>query len=126
MKKLFKMSLMGMLLCLSFMAFQCSSTEMTSAKLYIQQKNYAKAKEALMKEIQKNPNSDEGYYMLGYLYGEEGDFAKMADNYNKSLSISKKFAKNIEDSRKYYWMNAFNKGVNYFNKATKSKAEDSV
>ncbi|MDP4194401.1 MAG: tetratricopeptide repeat protein [Bacteroidota bacterium] len=126
MKKLFKMSLMGMLLCLSFMAFQCSSTEMTSAKLYIQQKNYAKAKEALMKEIQKNPNSDEGYYMLGYLYGEEGDFAKMADNYNKSLSISKKFAKNIEDSRKYYWMNAFNKGVNYFNKATKAKAEDSV
>ncbi|MGE5680855.1 MAG: tetratricopeptide repeat protein [Bacillota bacterium] len=126
MKRLFLFSMMGMLLGLSLMAFQCSSTEMTSAKLYIQQKNYAKAKEALQKEIQKNPNSDEGYYMLGYLYGEEGDFTKMMEAYTKSLSISQKFAKNITDSKKYYWMNSFNKGVNFFNKATKAKAEDSV
>ncbi|MGE5499010.1 MAG: tetratricopeptide repeat protein [Syntrophothermus sp.] len=126
MKRIFQFSIMAMLMAMSFMAFQCSSTEMTSAKLYIQQKNYAKAKEALQKEITKNPNSDEGFYMLGYLYGEEGDFVKMTENFDKSLKISKKFAKNIEDQKKYYWMTAFNKGVTFFNKATKAKAEDSV
>jgi len=41
-------------------AFQCSSTELTSAKLYIQQKNYDKALDVLQKEVAKNPKSDEG------------------------------------------------------------------
>ena len=48
-----------------FSAFQCSSTEITSAKLYLQQENYDKAKEVLQKEIEKNPQSAEGYYYLG-------------------------------------------------------------
>jgi tetratricopeptide (TPR) repeat protein len=55
---------------LSFTGFQCSSTEMTSAKLYIQQKNYDKALEVLNKEVTKNPKSDEGYYYMGVVYIE--------------------------------------------------------
>ena len=35
-----------------FAAFQCSSSELTSAKLYIQQENYDKAKEVLLQEVQ--------------------------------------------------------------------------
>ena len=45
-------------IALVFSGFQCSSTELTSAKLYIQQKNYEKAIDALQKEVQKNPKSD--------------------------------------------------------------------
>ncbi len=106
-------------------AFQCSSTEITSAKLYIQQKNYPKAIEALQKEVSKNPKSDEGYYLLGWLYGEQGKIDLMLENFEQSVKISNKFAQNIEDSKQYHWSNNFNKGVGMFNRATKTADTDS-
>ena len=103
MKRKLIFSLSSLLLLLSLSAFQCSSTELTSAKLYIQQKNYPKAMEALQREIQKNPKSDEGYYLLGYLYGEQGNFKEMKDALDKSLEVSNKFEKNIDDLKKSHW-----------------------
>ncbi len=111
---------------LSFTAFQCSSTELTSAKLYIQQKNYDKAVESLNQEITKNPQSDEGHYLLGYILGEQDDIEGMLDNYEKSLAISNKFAKNIAESRKYHWADSFNKGVQLFNRGAKAGDTDSA
>ena len=105
--------------------FECASTEITSAKLYIQQKNYPKALEALQKEVEKNPKSDEGYYLLGYVDGELNNFKDMVDAYNKSLGISKQFEKNIKDSKKYFWAQLFNQGVGFFQKGTNSKDKDS-
>lgn len=111
---------------LVFSGYQCSSTEITSAKLYIQQKNWDKAIEVLEKEVEKNPKSDEGYQLLGMVYAEKGDFDQMVQAYDKSLAISNKFEKEINDSRKYYWANSFNKAVNLFQRGTKSANEDSV
>ncbi|VAX21218.1 hypothetical protein MNBD_IGNAVI01-2022 [hydrothermal vent metagenome] len=108
-----------------FTAFQCSSTELTSAKLYIQQKNYTKAIESLKKETTKNPKSDEGFYLLGYVMGEQGDLKAMVENFDKSLAISKKFAKEINDYKKYQWQDNFNKGVGLFNRGTKVQDPDS-
>lgn len=104
-------------------AFQCSSTEMTSAKLYIQQKKYDKAQEMLEKEIEKNPKSDEAYYWLGFLHGENEEIKEMVEAYNKSLEISDKFAKDINNNKKYFWSKKFNSGVALFNKATKAETE---
>lgn len=109
-----------------FMGSQCGSTEITSAKLYIQQKNYPKAIESLQKEIAKNPKSDEGYYLLGYVYGEQNDYGNMVDNYNKSLAISKAFEKNIEDSKKYFWAQSYNRGVTLYQRGVKTANEDSA
>jgi len=111
---------------IGFSAFQCSSTELTSAKLYIQQKNYAKAFEALKKEVEKNPKSDEGLYLLGYIMGEQGDIQGMLDNYDKSLAISNKFATNITESKIYHWADGFNKGVQLFNRGAKNGNTDSA
>jgi tetratricopeptide (TPR) repeat protein len=106
-------------------AFACSSTELTSAKLYIQQKKFDKAKEALEKDVTKNPKSDEGFYLLGYVYGEESNLNSMTENFNKSLAISNKFEKNIVDSKKFHWQDNFNKGVGLFNRGTKIEDKDS-
>lgn len=105
--------------------FQCASTELTSAKLYIQQKNYDKALDALQKEVEKNPKSDEGYYLLGDVYGETDQYDKMIQSFDKSLEISNNFKSQIEDLKKYYWANLFNKGVNYFQKGSNTTNEDS-
>jgi tetratricopeptide (TPR) repeat protein len=115
-----------LMLSMIFMGYQCGSTEITSAKLYIQQKNYDKAIEVLQKEITKNPKSDEGYYLLGYVYGETNNYPDMVDAYNKSLDISKTFEKNIDDSKKYFWAQSFNRGVNFYQKGNKTTDTDSA
>ena len=107
-------------------AFQCASTEITSARLYMQNKNFEKAKEALLRDVQANPASAEGYYLLGYINGQEGNFDKMVEYFDKSLAISDEFASDITDSKNYYWTDNFNKGVAYFNMAAKSTNEDST
>lgn len=113
---------LGMLL----MGYQCSSTEITSAKLYIQQKNYDKALEVLQKEVQKNPKSDQGYYLMGVVYSEKGDYPKMVESFNQSLAISKTYEKEIKDYKKSTWVTIFNRGVAFFQRATKIQDEDSM
>ncbi len=110
---------------LVFVGFQCSSTELTSAKLYIQQKNYDKALDVLQKEVAKNPQSAEGFYYLGYVYGEKDDYGNMIDAFNKSLAISNEYKSQIADQKKYFWANLFNKGVSLYQKGVNTTNEDS-
>ncbi len=123
--KLFTIVLL-LLAGLAFVGFDCSSTEITSAKLYIQQKNYDKALDVLQKEVQKNPKSAEGFYYLGYVYGEKDDYGKMIDAFDKSLAISDQYKSQIEDQKKYFWANLFNKGVSLYQKGVNATDKDSA
>lgn len=96
--KLFKIVFI-LLAGLTLAGFQCSSTELTSAKLYIQQKNWDKALTALEKDVEKNPKSDEGYYLLGVVYGEKETYDKMMEAFNNSLAISNTYKSQIDDSK---------------------------
>ena len=42
---------------ISFTGFQCSSAELTSAKLYMQRSDWESAERSLAKETEKNPNN---------------------------------------------------------------------
>lgn len=118
--------LLLMLTALAITGFQCASTELTSAKLYIQQKNYDKALESLNREVAKNPKSDEGYYLMGVVHGEKEEYEKMVDSFNKSLSISNKFQTEIDASKQHYWGIAFNRGVSTYQAGIKATDEDSI
>lgn len=109
-----------------FTGFQCASTEITSAKLYIQQKNLVKAEEVLKREIEKNPQSAEGYYLLGFIYGEQERISDMVEMFNKSLDANKKFQKEIDGQLKFHWANYFNRGVAFFNRASNANTADSA
>ncbi len=109
-----------------FTGFECASTELTSARLYISQKNYAKAEEVLNKEVQKNPKSDEGWFLLGSLNGEKGDFSTAVEDYNKSLAISKKYQKDITNQKYSYWVSQFKAGDAFYKKAMGTKDPDTV
>ncbi|TDJ55014.1 MAG: tetratricopeptide repeat protein [Ignavibacteria bacterium] len=106
--------------------FQCSSTELTSARLYIQQKNFDKAIEVLKKDVANNPKSDEGWFLLGHTYGEVDDIESMIMAYDKSLTISSKFEKEVNNSKNFYWTNNFNSGVNLFQRGNNTADEDSA
>jgi tetratricopeptide (TPR) repeat protein len=121
-----KLFIVMAVMSLLFLGFQCASTEITSAKLYIQQKNYDKAIEVLQKEVTKNPKSDQGYYLMGYAYYEKGDFDNMLKSFEKSLAISKVYEKDIKSTRKSAWVNVFNRGVAFFQRAVKTENPDSA
>jgi tetratricopeptide (TPR) repeat protein len=99
------------LLGLMFAGFECSSSSLTGARLYISQKKYDKAYEVLKKEVNTNPASDEGWYLLGYVYGERGQMDSMVVAFDKSLAISKNYQKDIDDYKKFEWANEFIKGI---------------
>ena len=57
-------------LLLVLIVFRCSSQEYTSAKLYIQQLEWEKAEEFLIKALVAEPENPEIPYQLGYhIYG---------------------------------------------------------
>jgi len=123
-KKLLITLLLG--LGIIYSGFQCSSSELTSAKLYIQQKNYDKALESLKKEVEKNPQSDEGYYLLGVVQGELGQYKEMNDALNKSVAISDKYKEDASTLKIYHWSNLINnKGVVFFKKGINTTDQDS-
>jgi len=109
-----------------FTGFQCSSTELTSAKLYIDPGNFDKALEMLQKDIEKNPKSDEGHFLMGHVHGELGDHEKMVSSFEKSLAISDKFATKIGEQKGFHWANNFNKGVSNFQRGNKVADPDSA
>lgn len=114
-------------MALGFLAFDCSSSEMNAAKMYMAEnvKNWDKAKEQLNAELTKNPNNEEAYYLLGKIDGIKAQYKGMMTNYTKSLSISQKFKKEIEGDAAYYWQQSFNKGVAFYNRAMKIKGDSS-
>lgn len=111
-----------------FLAFDCSSSEMNAAKMYMAEnvKQYAKAKEQLNAELNKNPNNEEALYLLGKIDGIEGKYKSMVANYTKSLAISAKFKKEIDNEKTYYWQQSFNKGIAFYNRAQKVKGDSSI
>ena len=122
-----KLIIVGIILLgLTFTGFECSSSSLTGARLYIQQKKYDKAYEVLQQEVSTNPASDEGWYLLGYVYGERGQMDSMVVAFDKSLAVSKNYQKDINDYKKFQWANEFNKGVSFFQKGNGMSNADSI
>ena len=103
--------------------FQCSSAELTSAKLYLQRKDYVNAQKQLEKEIEKNPKSEEAYFILGKdVHFELKDFKGMKESFDKALAISQVHQKEIHMLEVSAWGRLFNEGVDAINKASDSSA----
>ena len=98
--------------------FQCGSPEFTGAKVYIQQKNYDKAIENLEIEVQKNPNNDEAWYLLGVLKADKGDYIGMNTAFSNALKLSDKHKSDIISVRGKHWVDHVNAGVTYSQKGS--------
>lgn len=106
------------------MGFQCSSPNITSGKLYLQQyqqgknaEKLDKAEESFLKETQEKPNSAEGWYWLGHVYAERKDYGKLQESWAKAQSLGGKVTEEIKQYRITYWGQAFNHGANTMKKA---------
>lgn len=126
--------LLLVLVGMTSMGFQCSSPNITSGKLYLQQyqssknkEKLEKAEEAFMKEIKQKPNSAEGYYWLGHVYAEKREYGQLKEAWAKAQDLGGKSTGEIDKYRVSYWGQAFNHGANTFKKAQtfqKAKQEE--
>jgi tetratricopeptide (TPR) repeat protein len=123
MKKYFPALLI--LLALVYMTttgFQCGSAEATSAKLYMQQKQWQKAEESLLKELGKNDKNEEAWFLLGQTRLEMKKYQGMNEAYTKSLSLGETHKAEITRNRLAIWAMSYNEGVAYYNKGRDTAA----
>jgi tetratricopeptide (TPR) repeat protein len=116
----------GILSMFVFTGYQCSSTELTSGRLYIQQRNYDMAIQVLEKEVSKNPNSAEGYYWLAVAYSEKEDYKNMIQAANNSLKINNQWKGQLDDLKVRDWAKAFNQGATFFKRAADAANDDTT
>ncbi|NUN68812.1 MAG: tetratricopeptide repeat protein [Bacteroidetes bacterium] len=102
---------------LALMGFQCSSAEMTSAKLYIQRKEYQNAEAQLQKEVAKNPKNEEAWVLLGKIRYELKNYKGMKDAFVEAEKAGTKFKKETDGITLKTWGDLFNQGVEELNKA---------
>ena len=122
MKLLLQLGIIGVVLgAILTTGFECASSEMTSAKLYLQRKEYDNAKKQLEKEVEKNPKNEEAYYMLGKeIQYVQGDFKGMKESFDKALAIAPTHKQEIQLLTLSAWGKLYNEGVDEINKAADS------
>lgn len=100
--------------------FQCGSAETTSAKLYMQQKQWEKAEQSLLKEVMKNDRNEEAWFLLGQVRLEMKKYNEMNEAYTKSLAVGETHKADIERNRLAVWAMMYNDGVGLYNKGRDS------
>lgn len=126
MKKIYLSILLSSFLGLTLTAYQCASTEITSARLYIQQKNIDKAEDVLKKEVEKNPQSEEGWFLTGFVRHEKRNYAGMMDAFDRAKKLGSKFNDEMSNLVKASWAENFNSAVLNLNAANKMQDQDSA
>ncbi len=106
--------------------FQCASSEMTSAKLYISRTDWASAERSLLKEVEKNPTNGEAWWLLGHTFTSEGKYKEAVPAFEQSLKNTNEFAEKITQSKKYIWGQCLNLGVANFNKSLSVSADSAA
>jgi len=111
----------------------CASEELTSARLYIQQENWEKAEEYLIKALDAEPDNPEIPYLLGKkIYAKEKDWGKMNEMFDRASSIDEEkvilegatVREYIDQARNQFWIDKFNTGVNKYKQFRKSSGDE--
>ena len=103
----------------------CDSTDMTSAKVYLQQKNYDKAEEMLLAATDKEVmNSEPSFLLATEIYARSKKWDKVSEYLTISSSIDTKFEEKIKLAREKYWIDNFNSGAKNYNALIKGEAKD--
>lgn len=113
---------------IGFFIIACSSQEYTTAKLAVQQSDWAKAEEWLPKAMAVEPDNPEIPIVYAIeVHARKGDWGKMQEMLQKAMSLdpNKKVeiravflpvSEQVDNYTQYYWAEQFNAGVEKFKK----------
>lgn len=127
-RKLFSILLLATTVIFLFVG--CSSQELTSAKVYIQQKDYQKAEYNFLRALDIEPESPEVPYLLAIeIYGNVNsglvDFSKAKKYLDLTVKTDPTYqADNVKRFKNRLYGNTFNEAVGFYNKVIKNTSED--
>jgi len=98
---------------LAVLVLGCQSSMLTAAKLYLSQDEPEKAKEQLKAALEVEKQNAEAHFLLGKIYGAEGNYDDMVNSLNRSAELGPKFEVEIEQTRHNYWAREYNSAVSY-------------
>jgi tetratricopeptide (TPR) repeat protein len=96
--------------------FQCGTTEMTSARLYITKSDWDNAIRNLEAELAKNATNEEAWYLLGEVRAKKNDLAGMVEAFDHAMNVGQTHKKDIEGLKYNYWVKCMNVGAESFNR----------
>ncbi len=95
--------------------FQCGSAEMTTARLAMQQGQWSKAEESLLKEVAKNDKNEEAWFELGRVRWNMAKYKEANEAFARAQSISDVHKNEIGAFRLRFWQDNINAGVTSYN-----------
>lgn len=101
----------------------CQSKQLTSAKIYMQQRDWERAIEQLEEAVEIDADNPEVHFLLGQAHGRAGHFRDMNREFELSLMLDNKFEKQILLEREKYWIENYNKGVTRLDRQKYDEAE---
>ncbi len=108
-----------------FQSFQCSSRNITTAKVKIKNQQFDEAIESLNKELALNPNSDEALSLLADVYYQKHDKRQAAKYALKAIEVSKN-PEIISTERRLIntlWVESYNTGSEFYRSYLANKNE---
>jgi tetratricopeptide (TPR) repeat protein len=112
----------------AFAFFGCQSQELTSAKVYIQQKDYAKAEYNFLTALDVEPENPEVPYLLAVeIYANKNsgltDYVKAKKYYDETLKRDKSYLPdNMKQFRNQLYGATFNSAVAAYNKVIRNES----
>lgn len=119
-----------LILVAAFAFFGCQSQELTSAKVYIQQKDYAKAEYNFLTALDVEPESPEVPYLLAVeIYANKNsgltDYAKAKKYYDETRKRDKAYLPdNMKQLREQLYGSCFNTAVSTYNTVIRNETAD--
>lgn len=103
--------------CTIVLASSAVAQYLTSAKLYLRQREYAQAEASALKAVAKDSTDEEAWYVLGQIRYELRKYPEMIQAFEKAAAIDpKEHATEIHSYRMKVWADSYNAGIKYYNK----------
>ncbi|MBS1904539.1 MAG: tetratricopeptide repeat protein [Bacteroidetes bacterium] len=110
-------------LALSIQYIGCGGAELSSAKLYRQQRNYNKANELLLQALKNDPHSDEGWALYVTNLYDLNQYEKIASVIDSAKLYAIKNRATVENIRHETWIQLYNAGLKSYRDNPDSKEQ---
>ncbi|MFO7841041.1 MAG: tetratricopeptide repeat protein [Fidelibacterota bacterium] len=130
MMKTYRIFTFMLILIAAFAFFGCQSQELTSAKVYVQQKDYAKAEHNFLKALDVEPENPEIPYLLAVeIYSNKNsgltDYVKAKQYLDMTLERDPDYEpKFVKQFKEQLYGFTFNTAVNSYNKVIRNETEN--
>ncbi len=105
------------LICAAAFVSSAAAQYLTSAKLYLRQREFAQAEASALRAVAKDSTDEEAWYVLGQVRYELRKYPEMIQAFDRAAAIDpKEHAKEIHNYRMKVWADSYNAGIKYYNK----------